>query len=121
VKASYFPNWKVDGAQGPFRVTPNLMVVIPTTNHVHLHYGNTSVEYLAYLLTLVGIALAVYLARRPPVRMPEPMPAGGDLLSRIIDGPQADEPESPAFDGHDRSPPDEHPPWPPDEEETSYA
>ena len=52
VKASYFPNWKVDGAQGPFRVTPNLMVVIPTSTHVHLHYGNTGVEYIAYLLTL---------------------------------------------------------------------
>ena len=29
VKASYFPNWKVAGASGPYRVSPNLMVVIP--------------------------------------------------------------------------------------------
>jgi hypothetical protein len=94
VKTSYFPNWSVDGAQGPYRVTPNLMVVIPTANHVHLHYGNTNVEYAAYLMTLIGIALAIVLARRPPPLMPEPLPASGDLLS-----------------------------WPPpfDEEETSYA
>ena len=103
VKASYFPNWKVDGAQGPFRVTPNLMVVVPTSKHVHLHYGNTSVEYIAYLLTLFGVALAIFLARRPPVRMPEPRPASGDLLSRLFEPPPA---------GRDE---------PDDEEDTSYA
>jgi hypothetical protein len=107
VKTSYFPNWKVDGAQGPFRVTPNLMVVIPTSKHVHLHYGNTAVEYVAYLLTLLGIALVIALARRSPVPMPEPLPASGDLLSRFL------EPPSPPLP----------PPLPPpsDEEETSYA
>ena len=36
VKTSYFPSWKADGAEGPFRVTPNLMVVVPTSNHVQL-------------------------------------------------------------------------------------
>src|SRR5206468_6918252 len=30
VKASYFPNWQASGAKGPYRVTPNQMVVIPT-------------------------------------------------------------------------------------------
>ena len=109
VKASYFPNWKVDGAQGPFRVAPNLMVVIPTSPHVHLQYGNTSVEYIAYLLTLIGIALAIFLARRPPVRMPEPLPASGDMLSRLLEPPPADEPPSP-----DR-------PSSPESEATSYG
>ena len=36
VKASYFPNWRAKGAKGPYRVTPNLMVVIPTDEHVTL-------------------------------------------------------------------------------------
>jgi hypothetical protein len=95
VKASYFPNWKVDGAQGPFRVTPNLMVVVPTSKHVHLHYGNTGVEYIAYVLTLLGVALVIVLARRPSVRMPEPRPASGDLLSRLLAPPaSSDEEES---------------------------
>ena len=30
VKTSYFPNWQVSGAKGVYRVTPNLMVVVPT-------------------------------------------------------------------------------------------
>jgi hypothetical protein len=41
VKVSYFPNWEVDGAEGPFRVAPNLMVVVPTDNEVRLHYGRS--------------------------------------------------------------------------------
>ena len=47
VKTSYFPNWEVSGAEGPYRVTPNLMVVVPTDTHVSLHYGWTPVELFA--------------------------------------------------------------------------
>ncbi|GMU77655.1 MAG: hypothetical protein AMXMBFR46_04540 [Acidimicrobiia bacterium] len=56
VKASYFPNWRVDGAEGPYRATPNFMVVVPTEKHVTLRYGTTPAEWLGRLLTLVGIA-----------------------------------------------------------------
>ena len=74
VKASYFPNWKVSGAKGPYRVTPNLMVVIPTSTHVKLHYGYTPVDGLGYLLTLGGIALAVAFVRYGPVHYDTPQP-----------------------------------------------
>ncbi len=67
VKVSYFPNWKVSGAKGPYRVTPNLMVVIPTSKHVSLHYGYTAVDGLGYLLSLGGLALVVFFLRRGPV------------------------------------------------------
>ncbi len=71
VKMSYFPNWKVSGAEGPYRAGPNLMVVIPTENDVELTYGTTMVDYLAYLLFLVGVGGAAYLAwdgaRKPVV------------------------------------------------------
>ncbi len=68
VKVSYFPNWSASGADGPYRVTPNWMVVIPTDEHVELTYGATAVEYLAWLATVLGaIALAI-VAVRPPVR-----------------------------------------------------
>jgi hypothetical protein len=39
VKMSYFPNWRAEGAEGPYRVAPNLMVVVPTENDVTLTYG----------------------------------------------------------------------------------
>jgi uncharacterized membrane protein len=41
VKVSYFPNWRASGADGPWRVTPNLMVVIPTDTSVELTYGRS--------------------------------------------------------------------------------
>ena len=43
VKVSYFPNWEVEGAEGPYRIAPNLMVVVPTEQEVHLHYGRSDV------------------------------------------------------------------------------
>ena len=64
VRVSYFPNWKVDGATGPFRVAPNMMVVIPTSNTVKLHYGSSSRDYVAYLLTFIGIGVLVRRRRR---------------------------------------------------------
>jgi hypothetical protein len=66
VKVSYFPNWKVSGGEGPYRVTPNLMVVIPTSSHVRLHYGNVGVDYVANALTLLGI-VALFLLFRAKV------------------------------------------------------
>ncbi|HEV2767155.1 MAG TPA: hypothetical protein VGV63_05540 [Acidimicrobiales bacterium] len=67
VKASYFPNWKAEGAQGPWRVAPNVMVVVPTATEVELRYGTTPVEWLAWALTALGAAGLVVLARRGPV------------------------------------------------------
>jgi hypothetical protein len=74
VKASYFPNWTASGAEGPWRVTPNLMVVVPTAEQVELRFGLTWVEYLAWFLTLLGVAGLVWLWRAPPVPVPAPRP-----------------------------------------------
>jgi len=63
VKTSYFPNWRVRGGDGPYRVAPNLMVVVPTQEQVELDYGREPVEWVAYALTLLGLAGLVVLAR----------------------------------------------------------
>jgi hypothetical protein len=64
VRTSYYPNWQVTGAKGPYRITPNLMVVIPTSTHVSLHYGWTPVDGLGLLASGAGLAGVVLLARR---------------------------------------------------------
>jgi hypothetical protein len=64
VRVSYFPNWKVDGATGPYRVAPNMMVVIPTSTTVNMHYGWNMIDYVAYLLSFAGIAWIVVTRRR---------------------------------------------------------
>ena len=64
VRMSYFPNWKVSGAKGPFRVAPNMMVVVPTQKDVRLHYGYTKLDIFAYVLTAIGIAVMFMRWRR---------------------------------------------------------
>jgi len=67
VRESYFPNWQVKGGEGPYRVAPNEMVVIPTADHVTLTYGKTTLDWVADLITLVGLAGLVVLWRKGPV------------------------------------------------------
>ncbi|MEN3316148.1 MAG: hypothetical protein V7605_2382 [Acidimicrobiaceae bacterium] len=98
VKASYFPNWKVSGAKGVYRVTPNLMVVIPTSTHVKLHYGYTPVDALGYALTLGGLALAVAFARGGPVGFADPDRGadGGPGEVPVVTDDVADPPVAPS-------------------------
>jgi hypothetical protein len=78
VKVSYFPNWKAKGAEGPWRVTPNFMVVVPTSRHVSLHYGRTAVDDVGLGLSVIGIVALGGLAWRDrrdvPEAEPEPVP-----------------------------------------------
>ena len=62
VKTSYFPNWGVDGALGPWRAGPNLMVVVPTETDVELSYGRTMVDWIGILATLLGLGALGSLA-----------------------------------------------------------
>ncbi len=71
VKVSYFPNWKVSGADGPYRISPNLMVVVPTSEEVVMTYGRTTLDWAAYLLTVLGIIALVGFWRFGPVPIPE--------------------------------------------------
>jgi hypothetical protein len=64
VRVSYFPNWKVDGALGPYRVAPNMMVVVPTSNDVSMHFGWSIRDVIAYLLTFAALAWIVVERRR---------------------------------------------------------
>ena len=74
VKVSYFPNWQVEGAKGPWRVSPNLMVVVPTGTEVSLRYGRTPVDWAGIALTVLGLAGLLALARWHPAPLaPRPL------------------------------------------------
>jgi hypothetical protein len=88
VKISYFPNWKVSGAEGPYRIAPNLMVVVPTANDVHLSYGRSSLDIAAYILTLIGIALLFLWRWRGDVVHATPAPSP---LRRLMGDGDADD------------------------------
>jgi hypothetical protein len=59
VRTSFFPNWKATGAEGPWRVTPNLMVVVPTAEEVELTYGTSGPEIVGLSATGVGLVAVV--------------------------------------------------------------
>ena len=57
VKVSWFPNWHVQGAEGPWMLSPGLMVVVPTQANVRLSYGDTPVDLAGKALTVAGFAV----------------------------------------------------------------
>jgi hypothetical protein len=59
IKISYFPNWHVKGAEGPYLVSPSFMMVIPTQSHVELYYGRTAANTVGQILEVLGWLLLV--------------------------------------------------------------
>ena len=61
VKTSYYPNWEVEGADGPWRATPNLMVVVPTEQardaHVRHDRGGVARALRSRSPGIVGLGL----------------------------------------------------------------
>ena len=73
VKISYFPRWHATGATGPYRVSPNFMVVIPTSNDVSMVYGTTTTLTIGNIITDVtslagAVTLYFYIRRRVGAR-----------------------------------------------------
>ncbi len=99
VRVSYFPNWQVEGAEGPFRAGANQMIVVPTDNEVTLTYdARTALDWFFYILTLVGIGLCVLWRRQGDVDYPDERPSfaragtttGGQDVTGDLDRPAAD-------------------------------
>ena len=68
VKISYYPRWHVTGASGPYRVSPNLMVVVPTSKNVSLNYASTPALSIGNVVSdataIVGLVVFYCLKRR---------------------------------------------------------
>ena len=77
VRVSYFPNWQVEGAEGPYRVSPNHMVVVPTETSVELTYGRSGLDWFFYGLTALGIAFCVFLRRQGDLEYASEVPRFG--------------------------------------------
>lgn len=65
VKMSYFPNWRAEGARGPFLASPAFMLVFPQKEEVRLYYGSTAADLIGQGLTALGLVLVVVLAALP--------------------------------------------------------
>jgi hypothetical protein len=67
IKFSYHPRWRAEGADGPYLVSPALMMVVPRQAEVRLVYARTASDYVGLALTIattLGLALRARLAPR---------------------------------------------------------
>jgi len=75
VKVSYHPRWKAEGADGPYLVSPALMLIVPRQPEVRLFYAQTGADGLGRALTALGLLVLVWprrLLRRRAVPVPWP-------------------------------------------------
>jgi hypothetical protein len=75
VKVSYHPRWSAQGATGPYRISPNLMAVVPTDHHVVLTYGSDGTDTFGLLVTAASLLCLVAIGatslwRRRATRLP---------------------------------------------------
>ena len=88
VRISAFPNWTAHGAKGPYRVDPNFMVVVPTSNDVHLDFGYSGPDRIGWTLTLGGLAGGIALWRLDRRRRAPPVLASETSAGPcVVDGP----------------------------------
>jgi hypothetical protein len=95
VKVSYFPNWQATGAEGPWRVAPNLMVVVPTAHDVTMHYGKSRADELGLAATVLGVLALVALAVWPRWRRRRRPRHSHASHARRSHGPATDDPAWP--------------------------
>jgi hypothetical protein len=70
VRVSYFPNWRAEGAAGPYAVVPGFMLVVPTEAEVVLRFQATWVERIANAMSVIGAValLVLWIRSRPRAR-----------------------------------------------------
>ncbi len=98
VRTSFFPNWQADGADGPWRVGPNQMVVVPTDTQVELSYGSSLVERGSYLVTFVSLLGVFFVYRRRQTANPvlAAMPLAAASVPSPNSSTELDVPEIPS-------------------------
>ncbi len=65
VKIGYHPRWKAEGADGPYLVSPGLMMIVPRQPEVRLFYARTTADVLGAALSVaMGAGIGVLAFRR---------------------------------------------------------
>ena len=68
IKVSYHPNWKVEGADQIYLVSPAFMLIYPQKTRVRLYYGRTWPDYLGALLSIMAMGFLVLYSGIATVR-----------------------------------------------------
>ena len=61
IKVSYFPNWTIEDGDGPYRITPSFMAVVPNSSDVEMTFEKTTSEQLLSIFSYLCLAISVLL------------------------------------------------------------
>ena len=89
VRASAFPGWTVTGANGPYRASPDYLVVVPTSTTVTLVKGRTTVDWIAAAAGILGVALLVGYGLYRRLDSHDAVPDEGEITA--ADAPMPDD------------------------------
>jgi hypothetical protein len=88
VKVSYHPRWRAIGADGPYLVSPALMMIVPRGTEAELVYGRSASDYVGLALTIAGLGVVAFeAARHWRARAPVPVPSAGPAFRDSCDLP----------------------------------
>jgi tetratricopeptide (TPR) repeat protein len=81
VKFSFHPNWRVEGADRIYLVSPAFMLVFPNQPRVRLYYARSFPDYLGLAMTLIGlIGVLAFWKRRAGGPWPLPLWTGSTVV-----------------------------------------
>jgi len=116
IAVSYFPNWRVEGAEGPYMLSPSLMLVFPTEKEVRLFYTTSPVERVGQFLTLLSV-LTIFgflflekRGRQQRQEIQEPDQTAANQVEEHADRTGKDHTPSPAPVPNPKEPQDHTPP-----------
>jgi hypothetical protein len=64
VKISYFPNWKIVNGEGPYRISPSFMAIIPYSENVEINFVKTELESFSFYIAVCSLLLFISLSIR---------------------------------------------------------
>jgi len=89
VKISFHPRWRAEGADGPYLVSPALMMVVPREPTVRLVYARNWADHAGLALSAAAVLLAlaqgVRELRRRRIAPPERPPEGLEHRPEMLD------------------------------------
>ena len=64
IKTSYFPNWEIKNGDGPYRISPSFMAVIPYSENVELTFVRTGIEMYSFYTALASLLLYISFSKK---------------------------------------------------------
>jgi hypothetical protein len=61
IKVSYFPNWTIYDGEGPYRITPSFMAIVPYSNNVEINFEKTNMENFLSVISFLCLVMSIYL------------------------------------------------------------